>query len=136
MANKQQQSGMQGVYLVAAELVGRGFIVSVTSRGAEGADLLVTDHACAHAWSVQVKSTIKPNVGSHGNYFIVGPKGQQVKARSHFYVFLSLRGTDSEFYIVPSRVVAKNVRAQTWGKFTRYDWVAQKRYLNAWDQLR
>ena len=52
MASKQQQSGMRGVYLVAAELVARGFIVSVTSRGAAGADLLVTDHTCARAWSV------------------------------------------------------------------------------------
>ena len=30
-ANKTQLSGMRGVYLVAAELVARGFIVSVTS---------------------------------------------------------------------------------------------------------
>ena len=41
MANKTQLSGMRGVYLVAAELVGHGFVVSVTSRSAAGADLLV-----------------------------------------------------------------------------------------------
>ena len=36
-------TGMRGVYLVAAELSKRGFIASPTSRGAQGADLLVTD---------------------------------------------------------------------------------------------
>ena len=45
MANKSQLSGMRGVYLVAAELVARGFIVSVTSRSAAGADLLVIGRA-------------------------------------------------------------------------------------------
>ena len=43
MAKNAIISGMTGVYLVAAELSKRGFIVSPTSRGAEGADLLVTD---------------------------------------------------------------------------------------------
>jgi len=71
MASKQQQSGMRGVYLVAAELVARGFIVSVTSRGAAGADLLVMDERCAQAWSVQVKATIQPAVRSHGNYWLL-----------------------------------------------------------------
>ena len=42
MANKGAITGMTGVYLTAAELSKRGFIVSPTSRGAEGADLLVT----------------------------------------------------------------------------------------------
>ena len=41
-------TGMIGVYLTAAELSKRGFIVSPTSRGAEGADLLVTDQECQH----------------------------------------------------------------------------------------
>ncbi len=37
----KSQTGMQGVYLVAAELTHLGFIVSVTSRSTRGADLLV-----------------------------------------------------------------------------------------------
>lgn len=52
----KSQTGMQGVYLVAAELTYRGFIVSITSRNAFGADLLVTDQQCRQAWSVQVKT--------------------------------------------------------------------------------
>jgi hypothetical protein len=56
MASKHQMTGMAGVYLTAAELVQRGFIVSPTSRSALGADLLVTDQRCHKAWSVQVKT--------------------------------------------------------------------------------
>ncbi len=136
MASKQQQSGMHGVYLVAAELVAHGFIVSVTSRSAAGADLLVTDDACARAWSVQVKATINPTARSHGDYWILGPKARQLMARSHVYVFVSVRRVGTEFYVVPSRVVAKNVRVQRWGAFTRYSWVKQKPYLDAWHLLR
>ena len=136
MASKQQQSGMQGVYLVAAELVARGFIVSVTSRGAAGADLLVTTDTCAHAWSVQVKATIKPTVGSHGNYWLLNREAKYLRARSHVYVFLSIRRVGWEFYVVPSRVVAKNVRVERWGAFTRYSFVKQERYRDAWNLLR
>ena len=55
MANGQI-TGMRGVYLVAAELSKRGFIVSPTSRGAQGADLLVTDQMWLRAFTVQVKT--------------------------------------------------------------------------------
>lgn len=67
MATKSQLSGMRGVYLVAAELAARGFIVSVTSRSAAGADLLVTDDSCTRAWSVQVKASYKP-----ATYWLLG----------------------------------------------------------------
>ncbi len=136
MASKQQQSGMQGVYLVAAELVARGFIVSVTSRGAAGADLLVTTDTCAHAWSVQVKATIKPTVGSHGNYWLLNREAKDLRARSHVYVFISLRRDGAQFYVVPSRVVAKHARVERWGAFTRYSFVKQERYRDAWNLLR
>ena len=52
------------------------------------------------------------------------------------YVFISVRRGGTEVYVVPSRVVAKNVRVERWGAFTRYSWVKQERYLNAWDLLR
>jgi hypothetical protein len=59
MARTRQMTGMLGVYLVAAELSYRGFIVSPTSRSAIGADLLVTDQECKRTWLVQVKSNKK-----------------------------------------------------------------------------
>jgi hypothetical protein len=59
MATSQQITGMQGVHLAAAELSKRGFIVSPTSRGAFGADLIVTDQSCNRVFSVQVKNNKK-----------------------------------------------------------------------------
>ena len=61
MAIHTQLTGMIGVYLAAAELSHRGFIVSPTSRSARGADLLVTDQDCQKTWSVQVKTNANKN---------------------------------------------------------------------------
>ena len=51
-STKGSRSGMQGVFLVAAELSGRGFIVSVTSRNA----------------SAQTSLLPIRNVKTHGQY--------------------------------------------------------------------
>ena len=131
MATKSQMSGMRGVYLVAAELVGHGFVVSVTSRSAAGADLLVTTPDVHRAWSVQVKATPKPTT-----YWLLGPNARQLTARSHVYVFVSGRADRFEFYVVPSRVVAKNVRVVRRRASTWYSFVKQERYRDAWHLLR
>ena len=83
MATKQQLTGMQGVYLVAAELSKRGFIVSPTSRGAAGADLLVTDQKYKRAFSVQIK-TNKKTFG----FWLVGKKAKEISSNSHIYVLV------------------------------------------------
>jgi hypothetical protein len=77
---------MRGVFLVAAELASRGFIVSTTSRSAAGADLLVTTDTCASAHSVQVKT----NAVVFG-FFLVGKHARDHRARSHIYVLVNLR---------------------------------------------
>ncbi len=56
---KGQLTGMLGVYLVAAKLSEAGFVVSPTSRNAQGADLLVTDTACTTAFAAQVKTNAR-----------------------------------------------------------------------------
>lgn len=104
--SKHQQSGMRGVYLVAAEIAARGLIVSPTSRSAVGADLLVTDQNCANAYSVQVKTNAKPS-----RYWLVGQKAQSISSRSHVYVLVNITADDkpNEYYIVPSTFLARNV---------------------------
>lgn len=112
MASKQQFTGMRGVYLVAAELAKLGFIASPTSRSALGADILVTSQSCAKAFSVQVKT----NASTFG-FWLVGAKGKELVAKSHLYVFVNLRnpkkGAVTEFFVVPSSVVAKKLRYST-----------------------
>lgn len=131
MASKQQQTGMQGVYSVAAEIAGRGFVVSPTSRSAIGADLLVTNHTCRRAYSVQVKT----NAGNRPDW-LLSEKAKGLKSSSHIYVFVNLRAgkKSPEYFVVPSRVVAARMRrirrkASTWYWFPR---VTASRYQDRW----
>jgi hypothetical protein len=117
------QTGMQGVYLVAAELTYREKIVSVTSRNAFGADLLVTDADCKRTWSIQVKTNRKP-----ANYWLVGEHAGRVVSSTHIYVFVNLKGNQRpEFYVVPSEFVGSHIYEDTskagskWYSFDRRD---------------
>jgi hypothetical protein len=121
MASKQQMTGMHGVYLVAAELTNRGYIVSPTSRAAYGADLLVTDQHCRKAWSVQVKTNRKA-----ASFWLLNARARETTSPSHVYVFVNMRGDHRpDYYVVPSRTVAKKMRvtppgrSSTWYSFFR-----------------
>ena len=123
MVSKNQMTGMLGVYLVAAELSRRGFIVSPTSRSAAGADLLVTDQKCQKAWSVQVKTNNKS-----ANFWLVGAKAKEIISDSHMYVFVNVgHGERAEYIVVPSTHVAEKVvheKSKTgseWYSFMRSD---------------
>jgi hypothetical protein len=103
---------MLGVYLTAAELAKRGFIVSPTSRSAFGADLLVTDQQCKRAWSVQVKTNAKK-----AGFWLCGIKACELKSPSHVYVFVNAqidapKGKEPVFFIVPSSVVSKKLMVE------------------------
>ncbi len=105
-------TGMQGVYLVAAELTKRGLVVSPTSRSSFGADLLVTDQECKRAWSVQVKT----NAGRPG-FWLLNKHSSKTKSDTHIYVLVNLgqknarqRREGRDYYVVPSRVLAGRMR--------------------------
>jgi len=123
MANKGQTTGMLGVYLVAAELTRRGFIVSPTSRSAAGADLLATDQACQKAWSVQVKTN-----SGRPNFWLVGAHAKQLRSESHMYVFVNnARAEKPEFLVARSDYVAEKVfhsvssKGSEWYSFSTAD---------------
>ena len=123
MASKQQMTGMLGVYLTAAELVRRGFIVSPTSRSALGADLLVTDQRCHKAWSVQVKTN-----ASSANFWLTGFRAKEIKSKTHMYVFVSLpKNKPPRFFVVPSKIVAKEIHGSKW-----HSWYRKEAYENKW----
>lgn len=102
MEKKAIITGMTGVYLTAAELSKRGFIVSPTSRGAEGADLLVTDPECKNVYTVQVKTD------RGGTFWLLGKNKVKI-SRTHIYVFVRYaqlkRGEVVKYYVVPSKKV-------------------------------
>jgi hypothetical protein len=116
----KSQTGMQGVYLVAAELTHLGFIVSVTSRSARGADLLVTDQECLRAFSVQVKTNHHDT-----SFWLLGKHAKGLKSPTHIYVFVNLKGNQRpEYHVVPSESVAAHIyeeetKSGTWYSFDR-----------------
>jgi len=127
------QTGMQGVFLVAAELSGLGFIVSPTSRGAFGADLLVTDQHCKRAWSVQVKTNRLP-----ASFWLMNKHTKDLTSEIHVYVFVNMNGKKPpSYYVVKSAFVAEKVYEQetksgTWYSFDRSD---AKPHLDAWNEV-
>jgi hypothetical protein len=116
-------TGMLGVYLVAAELSRLDYIVSPTSRSAAGADLLVTDHQCTKAWSVQVKTNRKA-----AKFWLLSRSAKELTAPSHVYVFVNLKGDQRPDYVVArSADVARSIKHKTsttgseWFEFRRPD---------------
>lgn len=108
MASKGQMTGMRGVYLVAAELAKRGFIVSPTSRSAIGADILVTDQKCKRAYSVQVKTN-----GRTFNFWLIGKKAKETVSDTHIYVLVNIKNTKKsgdliEYFVVPSKRLSRS----------------------------
>lgn len=95
MASKGQMTGMLGVYLVAAELTSRDFIVALTSRSAAGADLLVTNRGCSKTWSVQVKTNRNPTT-----YWLLSADSSKLASPTHLYVFVNVRGSETPEYLV------------------------------------
>lgn len=130
MASKAQLTGMRGVYLVAAELSGRGFIVSPTSRCAVGGDLLVTDQKCKRAYSVRVKT----NACSF-NFWLIGKTAKEMASDNHIYIFVNIRGSQKngetiEYFVVPSRNLAESgYHVGNWPSIKREKVLG---YENAW----
>jgi hypothetical protein len=105
MASKHQFTGMTGLYLVAAELSKREFIVSSTSRSAHTADLLVTDACCKATFAIQVKTN-----ASTFNFWLVNARASEIVSENFVYAFVNLRKLGPEYFIVPSAAVASKVR--------------------------
>jgi hypothetical protein len=133
MAVSKQIRGMQGVYLVAAELSRRGFVVATTSRSAKGADLLVTDEDCQSPFTVQVKTT---TTGS--TYWLVGKEATLHPTSSHLFVFVELPEdtlAGASFFVVPSHDVAAQTCIETFGGQEWYSYERDKaeKYRDRWD---
>ena len=140
MATKGQMSGMRGVFLAAAELAKQNYIVSPTSRSAAGADLLVTNHSCSAAFSVQVKTSSRK-----ASFWLVGKSCQDIAAKSHVYVFVMISEIKKDgnmeeifdYYVVPSRIVAQHTQKYERPNGARYS-IQKKlieKYKDKWSLL-
>jgi len=115
MTTKGHFTGMTGVYLVAAGLSRRRFLVSPTSRNANTADLLVTDAECRNTYAIQVKTN-----AATFDYWLVNSKTSRIVSDKLVYAFVNLREAGPEFFLVPSAVVAQRVAISESPKTTWY----------------
>ena len=123
-------TGMRGVYLVAAELAGRGFIASPTSRGAMAADLLVTDRKCRHSYTVQVKAN-----ATFGQSWLIGKRAGTIRSDTLLYAFVFIpKTTPPVYFIVPSSDVARVAKKSR----STMPWVTRKflnKYKDNWQEF-
>lgn len=119
------KSGMQGVFLTAAELTHRDFIVSPTLRNAPSFDLLVTDYQSKRAWSVQVKT----NQSTSANFWLLNASAENLVSDDLIYVFVALQGNQRpKFLVVPSRIVAANICKQSAPGGTFYSFMRDTKF--------
>ena len=138
--------GVAGEYLVAGELSRKGYIASITRRNSKGVDILVSNQEAKKTRGIQVKS----NRGSR-RAWVLNQKAENYFAPNLYYVFVNLNsGESADFYIVPSKVVAKFIKKE------HSDWLKARgkkgqkhhdnpmrifkdkdeEYLNRWDLLK
>ncbi len=139
-------AGVAGEYYVAAELSRRGIIASITLRNTRGTDILATNGEGTRSVTIQVKTTRKKRAS-----WILNEKAETFSSKRHFYVFVCLGELDErpEFYVVPSKVVARFVKTSHahWLKSPGRDGKAHNdspmrkfrdldaKYLEKWDTL-
>ncbi|MFM1921932.1 MAG: hypothetical protein RLZZ303_3566 [Candidatus Hydrogenedentota bacterium] len=138
--------GVAGEYYVAAELSARGFIAAITLRNSRGIDIIATPPNGKPSVSIQVKTSSK-----RGEKWILNKKDEVSPSKSHFFVFVLLRGEGKRpsFHIVPSSVVAEYIKTshRDWLKGMRPDGQprkdssmrqycdSNKQYLEQWHLL-
>ena len=155
MQNKKTlMVGLAGTYFVAAELSNQGFIATVTSRNAEGIDILASRPDGSKAVSIQVKTSGALQRQHFRCSWIMGKKDEARFSENLVYVFVDLQPSGKhDYYAVPSKIVADYIREshQKWlrtpgrkGKqhkdtemrqFDIADDATRARYLNNWENL-
>jgi len=110
MAEKKKSNiltGVAGEYYVAAELSKRGHIASITLRNTRGVDILASNENATKQVAIQVKTSSVANKD-----WMLNEKAENYYGDGVFYVFVDLKGEFErpDFFIVPSKVVAKYIK--------------------------
>ena len=144
MPNENNVStGNSGEYFVAGELERRGFTVAVPMSNVENFDILAINKKTYKQYAIQVKTT-----GSKSKKWTLTAKNENLVGDNIIYVFVALNKLETpSFHIVPSKIVAKEVREshQKWLKTPNKDGGTHQdnnlrnfkddndKYLNRWD---
>lgn len=142
-----QLIGITGEYFVATKLSELGFAVGLTMKHTPFIDILCTNTSTLNSYSIQVKTSSINMIKNES--WVLSKKCENLVGDSFFYVFVNISKKDSpEFFIVPSREVAKKVKDEhnKWlskaGKNHKdnnvrtYSFVDAKQYLDKWDLLK
>lgn len=102
-------SGIAGEYFVAGELSRRGIMASITLRNSESIDIHASTPEGKKLLAIQVKTN---QFGKR--IWPLGIKSETLQSENLFYVFVSLKSPDerADFFIVPSKIVAKRIKAE------------------------
>lgn len=94
--------GLTGSYFVAAELSKNGYIALLTTRNTAGIDIIVSNPDTYKSTNIQVKST-----GKNDNWML---NAKDEKPHGNlFFILVDLRKTRPQYYVVPSKLVAKRI---------------------------
>jgi hypothetical protein len=98
--------GISGEYAAAAELTRRGLVASITLRNTRGIDILVSNADASKSAGVQVKTNQNGK-----RLWLLNRKAEDFHSRNLYYVFVCLKdpGTRPDFFVVPSKDVARYV---------------------------
>ena len=114
---------LAGEFAVLSQLALRGYDANMTLGHTKGVDILVSDPKTKRMYQLEVKAGIK-NIHSKprtskvfGKYvadWIMHSKHERIHSPTLFYCFVSIhkRTNAFRFFIVPSRLVARHVKAQ------------------------
>ena len=135
MSNKKGFiTGMQGVYLVAAELSKRGLIATLTSRNAPGVDIIASTQNLKKLFNIQVKTNSK-----NASFWLLNKDAKDIHSPNFVYVFVNLREEGADFYIVPSKKVSRAMyieTAKTGKKQVWYSYPRNEKDKNKWGFLK
>lgn len=124
-----QVTGLAGEFFVAAELLKRDILASITFGSAKAIDILAYNPRTRRTISVQVKSTRQMNVF---------PIDHSRVEAVHMYVFVVLNppGTSPRYFVVPGQILANEPeRFSKWFKDPKFPGFSVKYVLpfeNAW----
>lgn len=127
-------TGMRGVYSVAAELSARGYIVTITARNAPGIDIIASTSDMKKSFNIQVKAN-----KSHGtqSFWLLNKEAKRTISSIFFYIFVNFKeDKNPDFYIVKSKIVAKNLDISHTKRGVWYSFERDERYLNNWNVLK
>jgi len=148
-------TGTAGEHLVAARLAGMGYVVALTRGGSPNIDLLVSTQDAQNSLSLQVKTSadayrprVKHPEETHWEWQM-SEKAIDLKASSLWYAFVDLKGwpevrsgetlAHPEVFLVPSDIVAAEIRDEKAKKWTKYLFMVYSNevdeYRERWDRL-